>query len=201
MFDFVRCEPTCGWRPTDMLERVFAAVEDYKKTKLSWKKEFLSTELYLAKIGQRVGLRGARTENRLLKGLLSNLQDAIEEKRKMVRATGDSSRRSPLGPWAGLWPKRIRVAEIKREIDLDTRLQIESAKMFRIFLHEDEGVSLRTIARLIVLVYSAAGIATEPAGNEGELTIVGSSRSISVRSVEDKLRKKGFVKSRRKTHI
>jgi hypothetical protein len=61
--------------------------------------------------------------------------------------------------------------------------------MFRTFLREDEGVSLRTIARLVVLVYKAAGLASE-IKNDGVLRLPDSHHAISVRSVEEKLRRR-----------
>ena len=61
--------------------------------------------------------------------------------------------------------------------------------MFRTFLHRDEGVSLRTIARLVVLVYYIAELATE---NQKDGCLWTSNRVITVRSVEDKVRRKGI---------
>jgi hypothetical protein len=83
------------------------------------------------------------------------------------------ARRSPLGVWERLWSRHARAETIRREIDLDARLQKQAAKMFRTFPSEDEGVSLRTIARLVVLVYQVGGIASYDK-QTGQLVIVNS---------------------------
>lgn len=62
--------------------------------------------------------------------------------------------------------------------------------MLRTFLREEQGVSSRTTARLVVLVFLAAELASE-FNNEGFLRIVDSKRAVTVRSVEEKLIRKG----------
>ena len=189
---FVRCDPEEGSpRPLEMLRKVFAEVTDYKKRRRAWQKEFRDAQHLLARLGRTAALKAGKTNDPLLKQLLSGTADEIETKCKAIAnlMTG-SPGRSPLGAWERLWSQHARAEIVKREIDLDTRLQVQCAKMFRTFLHEDEGVSLRTIARLVVLVYKASGLASE-VKNDGFLRLPDTQRKVTVRSVEEKLRRKG----------
>jgi hypothetical protein len=188
MLSFVRCDPQHRWRPREMLKRVLAEVEDYKRQKLSWQKEFRATELFLAGIGRKVILRRGRVADDRLKELLARTANAIEEQRKALKNLTDPAELSPLGPMELLWEKNARAENIGKEIELDTRLQLQMAKMFRTPLHPDVGVSRRTIARLVLLAYLVSGLAAERK-DDGFLWIVGSDRKITTRNVEDKLRR------------
>jgi hypothetical protein len=181
--------PVDRWRPREMLKNVFAEVSDYKRRKLAWKKEFRNTELFLAKIERMTLRQRSRTDDLRMKKLLGNTASVIERRHFVLRDFRNGTQRSPLGVWERLWPEHARAENIPREIELDTRLQVQAAKMFRTFLPRDEGVSLRTIARLVVLVYYIAELATE---NQKDGCLWTSNRAITVRSVEDKLRRKGI---------
>src|SRR5467141_3780746 len=187
MFDFVLCKPGHRWRPKQMLGNILGEVEDYRQQKRDWNEKYRKTELFLARIGRSTFLRSKRVGAEVLKQLLMNTANLIEEQRRLVKNLRNPTQRSPLGVWEQLWPNHIRRASIKREIDLDTRLQLQTAKMLRTFLHKDEGVSLRTIARLVVLVYKTAGLASLDS-EDGTLFIAGSRRTITCRSVEEILR-------------
>jgi hypothetical protein len=188
MFDFVLCKPSHGWRPRKMLRHILDEVKDYEKQKRIWKEKYCETEFFLAKI-ERTTLRHSKSvREEPLKQLLEKLAGQIEEQRRLVNNLRNPAQRSPLGVWEQLWANHARKTNITREIDLDTRLQLQIAKMFRTFLHKDEGVSLRTIARLVVLVYKVAGLAN--GNSEGEiLNIANSPRTITTRSVEEILRR------------
>jgi hypothetical protein len=188
MFDFVFCKPAHRWRPRKMLCHILDEVDDYKKQKLTREEQYRKTELFLARIGRSTALQGKRVGAETLKQLLKNTARLIEEQRRLVRSLRNPTQRSPLGVWEQLWGSHVRKSSINREIDLDTRLQLQIAKMFRTFLHKDEGVSLRTIARLVVLVYKVAGLASIDSKNE-TLVIAGSPRTITWRSVEEILRR------------
>ncbi len=105
----------------------------------------------------------------------------IEERRVAVKSCrGEDKKSAPLGEaWEQFWPRRPRSETISRGIDLDTRLQLQCAKMFRIFL---PAASVQTIARLIVLVYLVTGLAIETTYG---LSIVRRRRPITVRSVRE----------------
>ena len=188
MFDFVLCMSIHGRRPREMLRRILDEIEDYKKQKLIWKEKYRETERFLARIGRSIFRRGKRAGEEALKQLLKNTANLIEEQRRLVKNLRDPTQRSPLGVWERLWMNHPRRTSINRGIDLDTGLQLQIAKMLRTFLHKDEGVSLRTIARLVVLVYQVAGLANMDVKND-TLVIAGSQRTISVRSVEEILRR------------
>jgi hypothetical protein len=171
-----------------MFRHILGEVKDYKKYKHIWKNKYRETELFLAKIGRGTVLQSMHDGDADLKQLLKNTASLIEEQRRLAKNLRNPTRRSPLGAWERLWANQNRKASINRGIDLDTRLQVQTAKMFRTFLHKNEGVSLRTIARLVVLVYQVAGLANMDVKND-TLVIAGSQRTISVRSVEEILRR------------
>jgi hypothetical protein len=157
MLSFVCCHADHGWRPREMLRKVLWEVEDYKRQKLAWQKEFRKTELFIARIARQVHLRSKGTTDPHLKKVLRTTAVQIEQGRPLLKEFSDPAYRSPLGVWERMWPGDTR-KEVSRGIELDSRLQVQTAKMFRTFLHQDEGVSLRTIARLVVLVYLVAGL-------------------------------------------
>jgi hypothetical protein len=192
-WDFIRCKPDERPAPRWMLQGIRDEVEDYRRQKKLWQKDFRDTERFLAEIGRRVELRSKATATVQLKSMLHDLALGIEERRVVVKSCLDGDKKgAPLGvAWEQLWPGRLRSDAISRGIDLDHRLQSQCAKMFRIFLR---AVSLRTIARLIVLVYWTTELAIEtPDG----LSIVSASRLITVRSVLEKLVRKKFPKETR----
>jgi hypothetical protein len=183
--DFICCKP--GERPTPkwMFKGILDEVEDYRTQKKLWQKDFRDTERFLAQIGRRVELRSRATVTVQLKNRLHDLALEIEKCRAGVKSClGEGT---PLGAaWEQLWPHRHRTDTIYRGIDLDHRLQSQCAKMFRIFLR---AVSVRTIARLIVLVYWTTDLAVE---RDNRLWIVSEDRPITVRSVDEKLVRKKF---------
>lgn len=150
--NLVRCDDQTGWRPQEMLGRILKEVKDYKEKKQAWQKEFKDTELLLASIARRVKRRNCRTSNPELKGLLDDTSHLVEKRRAAVAAYRQGNGRSPLGIWEGVSGFPSRVENIRRGTDLDTRLQIQAAKMLRNFLSLEDGVSLRTVARLVVLL-------------------------------------------------
>ncbi len=186
--DFVRCKPDGRRPPVWMLQGILGEVEDYRMQKQAWQKEFRDTEIFLAKIGREVELQSKKPATVHLKDILHKAALGIEEQRIAVRSYLDKDQKdSPLGAaWEKFWPHRARTEIINREISLDTRLQFQCAKMLRIFLRE---LSVRTIARLIVLVYSTTGLAKV---KDDALWIVNERRRITVRSVETKLIRNRF---------
>jgi hypothetical protein len=195
MLSFVCCDPDQRWRPREMLRKVLSEVEDYKRRKLAWKGEFRETELFIARIARQAHRRSVDAVDPRLKKLLETTAALIEQARPLLNEFRDPAYRSPLGVWERLWPQHARKEIFDRRIELDTHLQVQAAKMFRTFLHDDEGVSLRTIARLVVLVYLVAGLASERKDKkdpEPLLWIADSQRVITRRTVEDKLRRRGL---------
>ena len=188
MFDFVLCTPGHRWRPRTMLGHILDEIEDYRQQKHAWEEEYRKTEVFLARIERSVTVQSKRVGDEPLKQLLKNTASLIEKQRRLVNNLRNPTQRSPLGVWERLWSNHARKASINREIDLDTRLQLQIAKMFRTFLHKDEGVSLRTIARLVVLIYKVAGLASIDS-RDLHLVLVGSQRTMRWCSVEEILRR------------
>jgi hypothetical protein len=193
----ILCKPDLAVPSRWMLHGVFDEVEDYRAQKEVWQHEFRDTEICLAKIGRTAERQSNKTATVHLKNILHTVALGIEEQRIAVRSYLDRGEKgSPLGAmWEQFWPNRARIEIIERGIDLDTRLQFQCAKMLRIFLRT---VSLRTIARLIVLVYWTTGLATVK--NDG-LWIVNERRQITVRSVEEKLIRNRFPKKTREVPL
>jgi hypothetical protein len=189
MLSFVRCDPEHRWRPREMLRRILLEVLNYRRQKRASQKQFADVELLLADIERRLKLWRNQVADAELKRLLANTADVIERRRTILQNFRSDRPFSPLGLWERLWEQQARADDIKRGIDLDSRLQVQAAKMFRTFLHKDEGVSLRTIARLVVLVYLVCGLANN---RDGRLWIADSKHPITWRTVEDKLRRKGI---------
>jgi hypothetical protein len=186
--DFICCRPDERPAPRWMLKGILDEVEDYRTEKKIWQKDFKDTELLLAKIGRQVELRAKKTATAHLKNMLHQVAVDIEKGRAAMMGRLDGDKKgSPLADvWEQFWPRKPRVDAINRGIELDTRLQFQCAKMFRIFLR---AVSVPTIARLIVLVYWTTELAIVTTDG---LSIVGEKRPITPRNVHDKLsRKKG----------
>jgi hypothetical protein len=191
--DLILCKPD-GRRPARrMLRGVLDEVEYYRAKKEAWQKEFRDTEIFLAKIGRKAERQSIKTSTGDLKNILHTVALGIEKQRIAVKSYIDRDRKvSPLGAvWADIWPQPAKTVFINRGIDLDMRFQYRCAKVFRIFLR---ALSVRTIARLIVLVYWTARLATV---KDDALWIVNERRRITIRSVEEKLVRKKFpVKTR-----
>lgn len=191
--DFILCKPDGRRPPVWMLRGILDEVEDYRMQKQGWQKEFSDTEIFLAKIGREAERQSKKTATVHLRDILHKAALGIEEQRIAVKSYMDRDKQvSPLGAaWEKLWPHRARIEIINRGIALDTRLQLQCAKMLRIFLR---AVSVQTIARLIVLVYRTTelGIVKNDA-----LWIVNERRRISVRSVAEKLVRNKFPKETR----
>jgi hypothetical protein len=191
MLDFIRCDEGTGWRPREMLDRVIGEVEDYKQKKQAWsnairRNEARKVELFLTDLSTRASSESTQVYDPFAKKLLKRMSRKIQtERADFVRYT-KKAEISPLGRWEGLWKRAPRRASIERAIALDSRLQEQSAKMLRTFL--GESVSLRTIARLVLLVYIACDLAKQNP-EDGQLWIAGERRTISVRSIEEKLRR------------
>lgn len=182
---FVMGDPVHRWRPNEMLKKVFYEVIDYKKQKVRRQSEFRQTEELFAGIYRKLTKNASRANDEFVKYVLNNSAKSIERTRVAVRDF-EARTHSPLGIWEELWPNHPRVQRVGRRIDLDSRLQIQVAKMLRIFLIKEDGVSRRTVARLVVLVYLIAGLASERK-DRGRLWIDNSQHLLSVRAVEEKL--------------
>ena len=86
---------------------------------------------------------------------------------------------------------RARYPErLGRRIDLDTRFQIRLGVILRSYLGKKEGVSLRTIARLVLLYYFCSGLVLVDAQNETRVR--GTKRLLTVGAIDQRLRGAGL---------
>jgi len=91
--------------------------------------------------------------------------------------------------WApGAFDLRYR-AVLERERDLDAAFQVRVAAILRVYLSKESGISLRTISRLVVLVYLSAGLAGD---RHDEAIICNGGRRLEIRNVEQRLRRAGL---------
>jgi hypothetical protein len=185
--DFILCKPDGRRAPRSMLRGVLEEVEHYRAKKEASQKEFRNTEIFLATIGRKAERQSKKTATPHLKNVLHAVALRIDEQRDAVHRYLGNKKGSSLGAvWAEIWPQPARTVIINRGIDLDMRFQFRCAKMFRTYLR---GVSIRTIARLILLVYWTTALATV---QDDVLWIVTERRRITVRSVEEKLIRNRF---------
>jgi hypothetical protein len=184
---FVLCRPNRGVMPREMLRLVLVEVRAYEESKRAWQREFKTAELFLSDIYRQTMGWSGKTQDATLKKLLENTAAEIENQRVELKRYRDGI--LPVGYFEMFWERFPRADVITRRIDIDTRLQLQLAKIFRTFLRKDDGVSTITIARMVVLVYKICSLAVERQ-SEGHLCLPGGKRKITVRNVEEKLRRK-----------
>jgi hypothetical protein len=184
---FVLCRPNRGVMPREMLRLVLAEVRAYEESKRAWQREFKTAELFLSNIYRQTMGWCTKTQDATLKELLVKTAREIEKERVELNRYRNGV--LPIGYFEMFWKRFPRADVITSRIDIDARLQLQLAKIFRTFLRKDDGVSTITIARMVVLVYKICGLAVEES-SDGQLRLPGGKRKITVRNVEEKLRRK-----------
>jgi hypothetical protein len=124
--------------------------------------------------------------------LLKELRKKVERTRKAAGWLRKEKKNRHVGVWQQVWPKIPRRNLVSRRIELDTRLQVELGKMLADYLRP-EGISLETIARLILLAYWAGGL-SEMDGDVIRTTYTG--RELKVRNIRENLRESRLHKAR-----
>jgi hypothetical protein len=114
-----------------------------------------------------------------IRGVRMNQRDLISNRKSLA----NSPQRS-LGVIENFFNEKPRTRLLKRRIDLDNQLQVQLAKVLLFHLPK---LSVKTLARLIVLAYWAADLAAE-SEEKGYLKIRTTERALTVRSVYDKLK-------------
>lgn len=94
-----------------------------------------------------------------------------------------------LSDWEKIFNDFSYPRKMVRQIDLDSRFQVRIAVILRFYLHQEDGVSLKTIARLTVLTYLCAGLAED---RNGHLTIRYTGKRLTVSAVDQKIRSAGL---------
>jgi hypothetical protein len=177
------------WQPHDLLRRLTLEMKIYRheaEARLV-DRDFREVDDFLRGILQRITKRENQTRFKEFRAVFFDLRKRIERAR---------NRLAGFRKWefAGLlWPELPRVNRITRAIDRDTRLQVELGKMFADYLRQN-GVSLETIARLVLLAYLVGKLAAK---DKDDIRTIYTDQIITVRKVRDKLRYKGLHKAAR----
>jgi hypothetical protein len=182
------------WQSEDLFRRVFEEIREYKEEVAGGlkKKHIKKIDRFLDRQLKGIRKELADTSIRELKSVLEDLKEAAEKaKRSVVKSTTIIERRRR-GVWRHFWPENQRKELVPKKIDLDTRLQIELGKIFAVHMGPS-GITLETIARLIVLAYVAGDLAQL---KEGRLKISASGRELTIRKVRDVLRYKRIHNAR-----
>jgi len=130
-----------------------------------------------------------------LASLLGDLSKYIERKRDTALWLKERKRNSHYGGiWQHMWPEVPRKSFVSRRIELDTRLQVELGKQLAFYLRP-LGVSLETIARLVLLAYLVGELASEEKTEKARIRTHFTGRILTVRNIRDNLRYAGLHKA------
>ena len=90
----------------------------------------------------------------------------------------------------GVAPLRwdVQIDQHNAQGERGAAFQIRVAAILRVYLSKESGISLRTISRLVVLVYLSAGLAGD---RHDEAIICNGGRRLEIRNVEQRLRRAG----------
>jgi hypothetical protein len=194
VFYFLLCqrESKPGWRAEDLFDGILDEMKEYRKETGQLAREaYDKTDDFLSRLARSVQKKKEGINVPGLKGLLSELMEEIEKKRKTVGWLKQRKKEWHYGVWQQLWSEIPRQNLVTRIIDLDTRLQVELGKMFSDYLR-GAGVSLETIARVILLAYRVGGLAFK----DGKVTrTYGTRRRLTVRNIRENLRYAGLHKA------
>lgn len=176
------------------IAEICAELADYK-AKLgkvrSAEEEFKGLREWLEQQEQRFEKRAAKHQ------LAPRLRQAIKHVAKEIRGVQrlvihqhEQAGRSPAGVGVDYYADSVpRIQRPpKREIDLDGRFQERLAVILRSYLRKEDGTTLRTIARLVVLFLICAELAEK---HDGELRLH-NKRKVSVSLVAKRLRRSRF---------
>jgi hypothetical protein len=212
VWDFLRCEKDWknDWRSQDCLRRILAELNRYRRETQAWKQtgllarqELKEGSQFLSKLESQLAKKEEKSRTPILKYHLRKTRKQVTESQEALKnfkklATKTRFVHSPLGSWELLWPKQKAEMYVRRGIQLDSRLQFQLGKMLSTFLRED-GITLKTISRLIVLAYWVAEIAVPYVDKDSEtvqrLKTIYTERDLSVRNVQDNLIQRGLNKA------
>jgi hypothetical protein len=188
VFEFLLCERKgkYDWRAEDLLSRILCELKAYREEsngRLA-KEYFDDADEFFNGLIRKIQKEESKSNIRELKSLLEGLRKKVERTRKATHWLKERKRNWHYGVWQRSWRKVPRKNLVSRKIELDTRLQVELGKMFGDYLGP-EGVSLETIARLILLAYWVGGLATM---NGKKNQAICTNRVLKVRNIRDNLR-------------
>jgi hypothetical protein len=203
MFAFLLCEKRSAteWQAEDLFSRILDEIRSYREEARGRliNEHFDAVDTFLSGLIEKIQKKVKNTSLRELKSLFKDLKKEVEQTQKAVGWLRKRKADWHFGVWQHRWPKILRKNLVSRRIELDTRLQVELGRIFADYLRPD--ITLETIARLILLAYSAGRLS----GLDGEDTrTILTNRVLEVRNIRDNLREAGlqdaasFKKKRRR---
>lgn len=187
-----------GWQSQDLCERIVDEISDYlSEAKSLTKSRFDKIDAFLQSLAEKVRKHEEKAADSTIKALLKRLQKDVEKYQRSAERLRQERRDWHFGAWKSLWPEVPRKNLVVRRIDLDTRLQVEVFKVLADYLGPEEGrkrVNLETIARLVLLVYLAAGLAHE--NETGIIVAHATGVKVSVRNIRENVRNAGLHKAK-----
>lgn len=174
------------WRTKDLISRIAEEVKIYEDHAGKIRQIRLEFEATREAYDKAIGL----LEKRAQSCTVPELRRISKQSAAYVQLDAQDVMRTQESYWTkprGVLRTLLRESggrEPEREIDLDGRFQRRVAVLFQMFLPEE--LSLRTVARLVVLTYIAADLAED---RDGVLQTKHTEIQISVQSVEQKLRR------------
>jgi hypothetical protein len=183
------------WRSSDIFSRILDEMKAYR-TEAEHRRireYFDEVDEFLKKECEKVQKQENPIPLQDLKLLLQNLRKEVERTRKALAGLKKRREEWQFGQWKHLWPDSPRKNLVRKKIELDTRLQVEIGKVFGDYLFPN-GISVETVARLILLSYFAAELAEVV---DGMPTAKYTGKALKVRNIRDILRANKITKTPR----
>jgi hypothetical protein len=199
MYEFLlfEKEPENEWQSSDLFGRILTEMKAYRSEAehRRIKEYFDDVDAFLKTESARIQRRENSIPIQDLRLLLQSLGKDVERTRKALERLLKRREAWQFGQSKYLWPDSPRKNLVGKKIELDTRLQVEIGKAFGGYLFPN-GITVETIARLIVLAYFAAGLAEIV---EGMPITKYTTKSLDVRNIRDILRANKITKTPRMT--
>jgi hypothetical protein len=202
--NLVRCERN-HWLFPDLLNRSILEMKDYRDETsalaaggLLTNQQFEDADDLFQLIWNKIEKRKKSIRVPVVRRVLNELQERAQSSRDYIareKQEYKKTRHSKLGAWERLWSEHPTWKPVDQKIKLDKRLQLQLAKNFLRTLRLQNDHTLRTIARLIVLMYWVGDLAAEDT-KSSVLRLRSTNRVLTPRNVQDTLRAKGLHKKR-----
>jgi hypothetical protein len=187
IFDFLLAEGQASRATQHLFQRMVYLVRQFRwETQIRLKKQYFDeVDEFLRDEAERIQKVEKRIPLAVLKTVLKDLRSNFYKTQGHLIWIKFKEEQLRYGFWEELiWEHLKRRGLAERRLDLDTVLQIELGKALAFYL-QPEGVSLRTIARLVLLAYSAGELST-PDGYFYKSAHTG--RRLKLRNIYDNLR-------------
>jgi hypothetical protein len=188
MFAFLLCKKRSDtdWQADDLLRRIVSEMRAYRTDTTSrlMKEYFDDADEFLRGVINKMQKAEDGTKIGSLQFVLQDLKKKAGRARETVARLRKNKKNWQFGMWQHGWPEVPRRNLVSRKKELDTRLQAELGKMLADYLRP-AGISLETIARLVLLAYWAGGL-FEPKDGKSPKTDAGG--ILTVRNIRENLR-------------